>query len=224
MDIWIDCDYLDTDSSPLQDKYANKVIWLFARIINQIFNTKENRRDAPLSNSEQSTRGFEDIWEELNSWYKNRPACVQSVIEVEPAKNEAFPIILFGNQSASKMNRRISELSIDRTDLILVCGNIFYHTACLQLLEAGIQKDNQAYCHEKVITRSFRSVHQCSEDDGLIQDCSTNHSGMLAALVESQPQQITSKLHLKNSIFFTTYNRKRDPFYLRFKSLTLAII
>jgi hypothetical protein len=108
-DFWIRPDYLELDSSPLQDKYANKSIWIFARIINQLFQNEDKARDRPSSASEQSKREFADLWTELDSWYNARPPCVQPVIEAEPGKSQAFPFILFGNQSASEMSPALPE-------------------------------------------------------------------------------------------------------------------
>jgi hypothetical protein len=95
----------------LQDRYANKSIWLFGRIINQLYKGGETRRDCLLLPSEQSAHPFSSLWKEVDSWHENRPPCMKSVIEVEPSKGEAFPFILFGNPSASKTFSVLSERS-----------------------------------------------------------------------------------------------------------------
>ena len=101
-DVWIAPDYEVADSAPIQDKCANKAIWIFARIMNRLSEIDPlGKGNSTLH--ETVTSELVKLWDELDLWYLNRPGQVQSLLEVEASKGEAFPFILFGTSSASKI-------------------------------------------------------------------------------------------------------------------------
>lgn len=97
--------YQEIDSFPLQDRYANKAIWIFARIVNQLSERGDSATDGVFRAHESSAQIILNLWREFDAWHRERPACVKSIIEVDSNKENAFPFILFGNASASEMSR-----------------------------------------------------------------------------------------------------------------------
>jgi hypothetical protein len=102
-DFWISPDYETAGSEPLQDRYANKMIWIFGRIINELAELGPAMRRDPKLIHESSTLALTQLWDELDDWKAACPASVQSLIELEPSKSDAFPFILYGNSSASRI-------------------------------------------------------------------------------------------------------------------------
>ncbi|EPE32489.1 hypothetical protein GLAREA_07622 [Glarea lozoyensis ATCC 20868] len=98
--------FSSANTNNVQDHWANRVIFIFSRIVNQV------RHDHCAPGT------LQELWEALESWVISRPECMKPVLELEIGENDAFPVILFSNSSA-------------------VCGNIFYHTSCILLLQTS---------------------------------------------------------------------------------------
>ena len=140
-DFWIPSTYVTQEAiAPLQDRYSNKAIWIFARIINELSKLGQPGRESLVEsrNRELSIDVLASLWTELHAWKSQCPVSVRPLIELAPSGGDAFPMILFGNQSASKF----LSLPEQSSELIIhpVCGNIFYHTGCILLLENGLRK------------------------------------------------------------------------------------
>ncbi|KFY09029.1 hypothetical protein V492_05690 [Pseudogymnoascus sp. VKM F-4246] len=93
---------------PIQDTYSNIAIWITARIVNELSRQSAGGNEITLRN----------LWAELQAWVIERPISVRCVMELEGSGDLVFPTILFSNPSA-------------------VCGNLYYHTACILLLATG---------------------------------------------------------------------------------------
>ncbi|TGO31478.1 hypothetical protein BHYA_0680g00010 [Botrytis hyacinthi] len=91
-----------------QDTYSNRVIFITARIVNEL-----SRETVALSEN-----NLRNLWTELQTWVVERPQNVRCIIEVEASGDSAFPIILFSNTAAA-------------------CGNMYYHVASILLLATG---------------------------------------------------------------------------------------
>ncbi|KFY22127.1 hypothetical protein V493_06831 [Pseudogymnoascus sp. VKM F-4281 (FW-2241)] len=94
---------------PIQDSYSSLAIWITARIVNELSKQPADINSIKLQN----------LWAELQLWVIERPLSVRCVMEIESSGDSPFPTILFSNPSA-------------------VCGNLYYHTACILLLTTGL--------------------------------------------------------------------------------------
>lgn len=104
-DLWIPRNYTTQEATvPLQDRYSNKAIWIFARIINELSEVGERGRETIIQtqNRPLSTEVLVNLWKELKLWRDQCPMSVKPLIELPPAEGDAFPMIIFGNQSAGK--------------------------------------------------------------------------------------------------------------------------
>lgn len=100
-DFWISSNYEAEGTDALQDRYANKAIWIFGRLINELSELGQTARENSRSHGPY-LHEFWQLWNELDAWKAGCPASVQSLIELEPSKGDVFPFILYGNVSASK--------------------------------------------------------------------------------------------------------------------------
>ncbi|KAE8383152.1 hypothetical protein BDV26DRAFT_252211 [Aspergillus bertholletiae] len=97
------------------DDYCNLVIFIFAQIVNMLaapeFGTTETGPTfaAPVSR----------LWEELQSWYRLRPQEVCPILRDSCPPPRVFPAVIYTCASA-------------------ICGNTFYHTGCMLLLQTGL--------------------------------------------------------------------------------------
>ncbi|KFY27674.1 hypothetical protein V491_00791 [Pseudogymnoascus sp. VKM F-3775] len=123
-DFWISSNYDEEGIDPLQDRYANKAIWIFGRLINELSELGQTARENSRSYGPY-LHEFWQLWNELDAWKAERPASMKSLIELEPSKGDVFPFILYGNFSASK-------ITMPR------------ERCCILLLEAGLKPPSNA--------------------------------------------------------------------------------
>lgn len=120
---------LKTDIPP-QDSYSHEAVQSLALIINELANGPSLSRSGLLSK----------FWKDCQTWVVEAPQCVRPVVEVEACGESVFPTILFSNPSAGEQERH--HLCIPSNILPAVCGNVYYHAACILLLEMGKVPDN----------------------------------------------------------------------------------
>ncbi|KAH6696584.1 hypothetical protein BKA61DRAFT_623239 [Leptodontidium sp. MPI-SDFR-AT-0119] len=117
---WVPSNYdISEARMPPQDRHSNQAIWIFARIINELSEIGKIERETVNPVQPRTIDVFANLWKELTAWREECPVSVEALVELPPVGEDPFPMIIFGNQSA-------------------ICGNIFYHTGCILLLENGI--------------------------------------------------------------------------------------
>ncbi|KAL4933017.1 uncharacterized protein BDV17DRAFT_145245 [Aspergillus undulatus] len=114
-DFWLD----DTSVESVRgkgniDDYCNLAILLFARIVNLLSTPGSNENGYHRSGS---VALMSSLWKELQKWYRLRPPEVCPLLE-DYSPSKIFPAILFSRSS-------------------FICGNTFYHTGCILLLQTG---------------------------------------------------------------------------------------
>ncbi|KAH7082008.1 putative Zn(II)2Cys6 transcription factor [Paraphoma chrysanthemicola] len=95
------------------DAYCNLATLIFAKIANFI---AESRKRSTRSVDQASTTN--GLWRELQDWRAYRPKQVLPLLRSEAAQNSPFQTILYTHSSS-------------------ICGNTFYHSGSILLLQTG---------------------------------------------------------------------------------------
>ncbi|KAL4959555.1 Zn(II)2Cys6 transcription factor [Aspergillus stella-maris] len=123
-DFWLD----DTSIESVRDQgniddYCNLPILLFAKIVNLL---SANSADINYDNRPVPAFLAPSVWDELQKWYQLRPPEVCPLLEDFPS-SKVFPTILLSRSSS-------------------ICGNTFYHTGCILLLQTGLVATEASGC------------------------------------------------------------------------------
>ncbi|KAI8674270.1 hypothetical protein NCS55_00750400 [Fusarium keratoplasticum] len=94
------------------DDYCNFSILIFARIIN-LLNASGDSSSAELREKAQTS------WEELQQWRRWRQQSAKPLMRVDAGNKNPFPTIVFASSAS-------------------ICGNTFYHTGSILLLQSGL--------------------------------------------------------------------------------------
>ncbi|KAH7265901.1 hypothetical protein B0J15DRAFT_235693 [Fusarium solani] len=94
------------------DDYCNFAILIFARIIN-LLNASGDSSSAELREKAQAS------WEELQEWRRWRQQSAKPLMRVDAGSKNPFPTIVFASSAS-------------------ICGNTFYHTGSILLLQSGL--------------------------------------------------------------------------------------
>ncbi|PYI09799.1 hypothetical protein BO78DRAFT_22899 [Aspergillus sclerotiicarbonarius CBS 121057] len=109
-DFWIDDMSIESVAAKGNlDDYCNLTNLIFAEIVNlRAAGCHENGATSVWS-----------LWNELQTWYRLRPQDVCPLLRDHSSPGKVFPTILYSRSSS-------------------ICGNTFYHTGCILLLQTGV--------------------------------------------------------------------------------------
>ncbi|KAJ4157736.1 hypothetical protein NW754_009385 [Fusarium falciforme] len=112
-DSWVEDDSLAVVAARGNtDDYCNFSILIFARIIN-LLNASGDSSSAELREKAQAS------WEELQRWRRWRQQSAKPLMRVDAGNKNPFPTIVFASSAS-------------------ICGNTFYHTGSILLLQSGL--------------------------------------------------------------------------------------
>ncbi|KAH6683525.1 putative Zn(II)2Cys6 transcription factor [Plectosphaerella plurivora] len=115
---WIDNDSVElVAASGDLDDYCNLTTLMFARTINLLNET--NSDPNPHDGSIYFPDKVRASWADLQLWRRCRLQEAHPILDAEASGSNPFPTIVFTSSSS-------------------VCGNTFYHSACLLLLQTGL--------------------------------------------------------------------------------------
>ncbi|KAK6832795.1 hypothetical protein RU639_004023 [Aspergillus parasiticus] len=115
-DFWLDDTSIESLATERDvDDYCNLAIFIFAQVVNMLavprFGTKKAGSTLAVSVSR--------LWGELQKWYRLRPQEVCPLLRDSCLPPRVFPAVIYTSASA-------------------ICGNTFYHTGSMLLLQTGL--------------------------------------------------------------------------------------
>lgn len=118
------------------DDYCNLTTLMFARIVNIL---NESRSDSD-SHARSTAFGFKvrKSWAELQLWRRCRLQEATPILDSEASRSNPFPTIVYTQSSSSKSWTYCAGFAGEVWLTAAVCGNTFYHAACILLLQTGI--------------------------------------------------------------------------------------
>ncbi|KAJ1711921.1 hypothetical protein NYO67_5952 [Aspergillus flavus] len=120
-DFWLDDTSIESLATKRDvDDYCNLAIFIFAQIVNMLaapgFGTNKAGSTLAVSVSR--------LWGELQKWYRLRPQEVCPLLRDSCIPPSVFPAVIYTSASA-------------------ICGNTFYHTGCMLLLQTGLIPESE---------------------------------------------------------------------------------
>lgn len=133
------------------DDYCNLAILIFAQIVNLLHTDK--RHQPALATSVSSLR------DELQKWYRLRPQEVCPLLRDSSVSSKVFPTIVYTHASSSESSLDSLMVYYHTNRIIcVVCGNTFYHTGSILLLQTGLlQVPNSSSLLEDAVSDSYES-------------------------------------------------------------------
>ncbi|KAE8393526.1 putative Zn(II)2Cys6 transcription factor [Aspergillus alliaceus] len=96
------------------DDYCNLAILVFAQIVNLLADAKPDGKGVDIAYSSC----VQKLWDELQAWRRLRPKEVCPLLRESSTGSNPFPSVVFSRPSS-------------------ICGNTFYHTGSILLLQTG---------------------------------------------------------------------------------------
>ncbi|KAB8218971.1 hypothetical protein BDV33DRAFT_204836 [Aspergillus novoparasiticus] len=120
-DFWLDDISIESLATKRDvDDFCNLAIFIFAQIVNMLaapgFGTKKAGSTLAVSVSR--------LWGELQKWYRLRPQEVCPLLKDSCLPPRVFPAVIYTSASA-------------------ICGNTFYHTGSMLLLQTGLIPESE---------------------------------------------------------------------------------
>lgn len=126
-DFWVDDQSIESASVRGNiDDYCNLAILIFAEIVNVLA-------------THPGTSARLKLWDQLQEWHRLRPKEAYPLMTSSATLSTPFPSVVYTTSSASKYSILHSVWQSDE----IVCGNTFYHTGCILLLQTGIKDSNK---------------------------------------------------------------------------------
>jgi hypothetical protein len=120
---------------------------MFARIVNLLNGTRESETNTdPLLHSDK----VRDSWAGLQLWRRCRLQEAHPILDTEASGSNPFPTIVYTRSSSSLLSRAIT--SDPTLTYLTVCGNTFYHAACILLLQTGLITEISALDPPEVVS------------------------------------------------------------------------
>lgn len=119
------------------DDYCNLTLLSFARALNLLNEGNVASRSRGHSFGESARR----LWAGLQLWRRLRPPRARELLRREGGRGAPFPTLVYTHSSASKCGIQRERFGVGAY-CVAVCGNTFYHAACILLFQTREIEDD----------------------------------------------------------------------------------
>jgi hypothetical protein len=160
-DFWLDDMSVESVAAKMDvDDYCNLAILVFARIVNLLASPDSDEEEFQ---SARPASSMQSLWDDLQKWRRLRPPEVCPLLrdDSSPTGN-VFPMVVYSRSSSSESSQ-IGQAGSPAEIGQLVCGNTFYHTGSILLLQRGYsqivgREPAPSLLESTVCTRSQRAL------------------------------------------------------------------